>query len=264
MGVAFWPKLFQNFTALTEIIIWFCFLRFINMVYDIDLALVIYINRLMHSQNKSDLVTIYYFLYKKRMELDANDDSYHLLDTLSVLCLCYCLTEPSGQLREAGFTVPTSQMRRPTLTLVKQPGLSHSQQIKDTGLDRSLWVIMSLLKEEMLSGGTLLASLAVGRWEGEQGWGNRVFLTGFSGCPFLSFLSCCWDVKRSSLWGLGLSSWVDSGAQERMGFWSQALRSKLPLTRILNGYNLGPWKPCPCGSQSCGPRPAAVASPGRC
>lgn len=106
------------------------------MVYDIDLALVIYINRLMHSQNKSDLVTIYYFLYKKRMELDANDDSYHLLDTLCVLCLCYCLTEASGQLREAGFTVPTSQMRRPTLTLVKQPGLSHSQQIKDTGLDR--------------------------------------------------------------------------------------------------------------------------------
>ena len=52
----------------------------------------------------------------------------------------------------------------------------------------SLWVITSLLKEEVISGGTFLASFTVGGRKGEQGWGERCLSHLLSDCTFLSFL----------------------------------------------------------------------------
>lgn len=52
---------------------------------------------------------------------------------------------------------------------------------------RSLWVIMSLLKEEVISGGIFLV-LRGGGWREDRGE-ERCLLTCFSGFIFLCFLS---------------------------------------------------------------------------
>lgn len=53
---------------------------------------------------------------------------------------------------------------------------------------RSLWVIMSLLKEEVISGGTFLV-LHGGRWAGGAAVRDGCLLTCFSGFIFLSSLA---------------------------------------------------------------------------
>lgn len=60
------------------------------------------------------------------MEMETKDDSYHLLDAFSVLCMPYYLIQSSRELCEAGFIILISQMRKQRPTMSKKPGRYHT------------------------------------------------------------------------------------------------------------------------------------------
>lgn len=121
----------------------------------------------------------------------------------------------------------------------------------------SLWVIMSLLKEEVISRGTFLASFTVGGRKGEQGWGERCLSHLFSDCTFLSFLVSFPAIERwkeAAPWVFGHRK----GAQEIL---KPGPKVQIPFEKNSKWLGPRPLEGPTCGSQSCGSGPVGLASP---